>query len=107
MGGRVGLKGTDGLAARAAALGAHRIAPLRAAEMLTALRQAFDATQPAPAIHWLTCAGAMGADVLRAAGFTDVEIVHRARGRSSADDTRKAAAAYRAAGVALILFSGG
>ena len=106
MGGRVGLKGTDGLAGRAAALGAHRVAPLRAADALAALRGLLGA-DPGAAIHWLTCAGPMGADCLGDAGFTDLEIVHAARGHSTAADTKQAAAAFRAGGAALILFCGG
>ena len=49
----------------------------------------------------------MGADYLGDAGFTDLEIVHAARGHSTAEDTKRAAAAFRAGGAALILFCGG
>jgi len=38
MGGRVGLKGTDGLAAEAVARGAEPVAPRRAGEMLASLK---------------------------------------------------------------------
>ncbi|GHD55578.1 ATP-NAD kinase [Thalassobaculum fulvum] len=104
MGGRVGLKGTDGLADEAARLGAVPVAPGRAVEALRHLRDSLD--DPA-AIEWLTCAGTMGADVLRAAGFDAVRVVHATAAIPSRDDTVAAVEAFVAAGAGLVLFCGG
>src|SRR6266508_5772492 len=68
MGGRVGLKGTDGVVDEARAAGAEPVAPLRArtfAETLLALSHA----DPSLSIRWLTAAGPMGTEPLRAAGI--------------------------------------
>jgi predicted polyphosphate/ATP-dependent NAD kinase len=107
MGGRVGLKGTDDVAEEAVRRGAVPIAPARAIEALEALKRRLAADPRAPAVAWLTCAGAMGADALRAAGFDSVEIVHHPSARSDARDTAAAVAAFIARGVDLVLFCGG
>lgn len=107
MGGRVGLKGTDGVVARARELGAEPIANARALEMLRALARLRDGAPAAPAIEWLTSDGQMGSDALRAAGFDAAEIVHRAAGEPSAHDTVAAVEAFLARHVDLVLFCGG
>lgn len=99
LGGRVGLKGTDGLAARARALGAEPLAPARAAEALAPLA--------GRGTRFVTAAGAMGADPLAAAGIGDAECVHVPAVPSTAADTRAACRAFLEAGVDLILFCGG
>lgn len=104
MGGRVGLKGTDGVVEEAVRRGATPVAPGRAAEALGWLHAAMaDET----GIEWLTCSAAMGEDVLRQAGFSAIEVVHRAAAVPSRVDTASAAKAFVAAGVELILFCGG
>jgi predicted polyphosphate/ATP-dependent NAD kinase len=107
LGGRVGLKGTDGVAQEALRRGARPVAPGRAAEMLGALRALLDATPRAPEIHWLTCAGAMGADALEAAGFEVGEICHRPGDPTASEDTRTAARRFAEAGAELVVFCGG
>ncbi len=107
MGGRVGLKGTDDLAAEAARRGALPHAQDRAGEALGALKQHLDQAASPPKIEWLTCAGSMGADALAAAGFDAIEAVHRPAAASSAADTRAAVSAFLARGVDLVLFCGG
>jgi predicted polyphosphate/ATP-dependent NAD kinase len=103
MGGRVGLKGTDGVADEAVRRGAQPTANARAREALSAL-----AREPrAAAVEWLTAAGAMGEDALRAVGFAALRIVHRPSATPSAQDTRQAVAAFLAAGVDMVLFCGG
>ncbi len=107
MGGRVGLKGTDGVVARARALGAAPIAPARALDMLREFKRLREGAVHAPAIEWLTAGGAMGEDALRAAGLTPSAIVHAPPAEPSARDTAAAVAAFLAAGVDLVLFCGG
>jgi predicted polyphosphate/ATP-dependent NAD kinase len=103
LGGRVGLKGSDGIdiQRRALALGAEPTATRRAADALRRLEGIGDR------ITLLTCAGAMGEEAARACGLP-AAIVHTPSGpASSADDTRAAARAMRDRGADLILFAGG
>jgi predicted polyphosphate/ATP-dependent NAD kinase len=118
LGGRVGLKGTDGKVEEARALGAEPRAPDRARRALeTFARRAPDATV-------LTWGTPMGADVARAAGLEPTVLGSPDGGETSAADTREAVRAFvdyvppsedrdgRAAvpedaGVDLVLFVGG
>ncbi|EFW93053.1 ATP-NAD kinase [Haladaptatus paucihalophilus DX253] len=101
MGGRVGLKGTDGKVAEARERGAERRAPDRAVAALSAL---YDR---APDSELLTYAGEMGAEEALAAGF-DPEIVGEpGEEETSAADTREAVRRLVADGVDLVLFVGG
>ena len=99
MGGAVGLSGTDGKAAEAIRRGAIPRAPARAAETLRLL--------PGEDIRFLTPAGAMGADILDAAGIAGYEVVFTPGEPTTAADTREACRAFVASGVDLILFCGG
>ncbi|MEY9931073.1 putative polyphosphate/ATP-dependent NAD kinase [Catenulispora sp. GP43] len=101
VGGRVGLKGSDGaeVQARAFALGAVPRAAERAAVALTELA----ARRPDVAV--LTVAGAMGEEAARAAGLVP-EVVFAAGEPTSAADTVAAARAL-APRVDLLLFAGG
>ena len=78
MGGRVGLKGTDGVIDEAIRLGAERTAHLKAAKALSHLRQLMGAAPSSIEIRWITCSGAMGADCLGDAGFAAFETVYQA-----------------------------
>ena len=106
MGGRVGLKGTDGVVEEARAAGARPVAPQRAAHFLISYRN-LGPPGRAPPLTWLTCAGIMGEEELRAAGFADVEVLYRPEEPSSAADTIAATRAFEAAGAELLLFCGG
>jgi len=103
MGGRVGLKGTDGKVEEAIERGAEPRAPDRAREALTALREAGEG------VTLVTYGGVMGEDVAHEAGF-DPEVVGRPEGGvgdTGPADTREAVRAFVGAGVDLILFVGG
>jgi predicted polyphosphate/ATP-dependent NAD kinase len=111
MGGRVGLKGTDGKVTEARQRGADPRAPDRAVEALHALRER------APDAKILTYGGEMGETEAREAGF-DPEVVgtpesdgtDAGEGRptdTTADDTREAVRRFGAEGVDLVLFVGG
>lgn len=103
LGGRVGLKGTDGpgIAERALALGAVPEAPDRAQRALHALSPLRDR------LLVLTYAGAMGEQVARACGFR-VELLGAPRGEETCpEDTRDAAQKAWEEGVELLLFCGG
>ena len=107
MGGRVGLKGTDGLAAEAIRLGAEPIANARALEALRVLKRLLDGTPGTPLIGWFTASGDMGSDVLQAAGFAAIEVVHAVSAKPSADDTLAVVHKFLRASVELVLFCGG
>jgi predicted polyphosphate/ATP-dependent NAD kinase len=107
MGGRVALKGTDGVAEEAARLGAKPTANARALETLQELKHLMDGMPNPPAVEWLTASGAMGRDALKTAGFTAKEITRPASTNSSAEDTKRAAEAFLAGRANLVLFCGG
>lgn len=100
MGGAVGLKGTDGKADEARERGGVPHAQDRASATLAALKDVPDLT-------FLSCGGEMGEDVLEHCGISRYRIVYRARGESTADDTRNAVCAFIAQGADLVLFCGG
>ncbi len=99
MGGRVGLKGTDGAAVlrQAMALGAVPEAGVRAQRALAQIRLSGAV---------LTFAGEMGEDAVRAAGLVP-EVIGAPTSVTTAADTRLAAERMVERGVALILFAGG
>ncbi len=101
IGGSVALKGSDGVAAEALALGAVPLAQQRAKAALTELLPF--KTQ----IHMLTVAGLMGEDLARELGF-DVTVVYQSASEpSTAFDTEAAATCLSKAGIDLLLFAGG
>jgi predicted polyphosphate/ATP-dependent NAD kinase len=103
LGGRVGLKGSDGLdiQARARELGAVPQSLDRAA-------QALEKLQPLKGeIELVTYPAEMGADAARAAGFEPVVIGSIKSGDTTPADTQQAAKEMQALGVELLLFAGG
>src|SRR5690606_10670458 len=103
MGGRVGLKGTDGAAALEEARRRGALPASQERVMKALLRLA--ASCPAPVV--LTAAGPLGEEAARRAGLTLRRVHTPASVASSADDTRAAARAMLAANVDLLLFAGG
>jgi len=103
MGGRVGLKGTDGeeILRKAIELGAEPLAPARAREALEALRTVKDV------IQLVTYPHEMGEDVARGCGFDPTVIGSITPGKTTAEDTKKAVGEMRNLKVSLILFVGG
>ncbi len=102
MGGRCGLKGTDGadILARARALGAVAESPDRA---MLALRQLIGVTD----LRVFTAADDMGEREVKGVGLEPAVVYDPGRCSTSGEDTRRAARALVAAGVDLILFGGG
>lgn len=115
MGGRVGLKGTDGVIEEARSRGAEPVAPGRGAEALKAFLEIAKARQEAGRpleVEWLTCKGKMGEDSFREAGFEDgsYEAVFGPSGTqdaTTAGDTRAACEVFVDKGVDLVIFVGG
>lgn len=106
MGGRVGLKGTDGVAEEAARRGAEPVAPKRARRTLQAVRSLLE-RYGCLSVHWLTCSGLMGETALRDAGLDDLEVCCETGEHTSAEDTRAAVRRFIERGVVMVLFCGG
>jgi predicted polyphosphate/ATP-dependent NAD kinase len=102
LGGRVGLKGSDGaeIQRRARALGAEPQAGERAAEALARLRRV-------EGLRIVTYPGEMGEDAARATGFEPVVMGDIVPGETTGLDTREAARQMHERGVDLLLFVGG
>ena len=102
MGGRVGLKGTDGAEtlAEARRRGARGIALQRAAQALAQLSLT-------PDIELLTCSGRMGEDAAEAAGVSSIICFRPSSVETTAGDTRAAAKRLAESGIDLLLFAGG
>jgi len=103
MGGKVGLKGTDGSAIlnKAKELGAEPMSPERTANALERLLPIKDL------FTILTCPGAMGEDSAIKCGFSPELISDSTKKMTSAEDTRLAAKKMLDKGVDLLLFAGG
>lgn len=103
MGGRVGLKGTNGLGvvAKATELGAKPVSPARAVEALRALKRA------GMEFELVTYPVEMGESEAAEAGLKARVIGDITLGKTTADDTKRAAREMLEAGVDLILVAGG
>lgn len=103
LGGRVGLKGSDGTEIQRLALarGAQPEAPRRAVQALTAMAPF------SPSLAVLAWPGPMGADACREAGCTPQEGPAGISKATTGADTEAAARWMADAGAALILFVGG
>jgi len=102
IGGRVGLKGSDGteIQQKAWELGAVPEALNRAVEALERIK-------PVDDLQIITYPGEMGEDAARASGFVPTVIGSIQRGETTAEDTRNAAQDMQGLGVDLVLFAGG
>jgi predicted polyphosphate/ATP-dependent NAD kinase len=103
IGGRVGLKGSDGaeIQRQARDMGAVPQAQARAVQALERLKPLRDR------IELISYPGEMGEDAARACGFQPVVVGSILPGQTSADDTRRAAREMQELGVDLLLFAGG
>ena len=103
MGGRVGLKGTDGkeILEQAIQLGAKPQSPKRAFETLNQLLPIKDQ------ISLITCPGEMGENVAHKCGFSPSILRSLEESETTAIDTQNAAKEMLDLGVDLLLFAGG
>jgi predicted polyphosphate/ATP-dependent NAD kinase len=104
LGGRVGLKGSDGLAVQQQAreLGAVPEAPDRAAEAMKNVKESAGDLE-----RVVTYPSEMGEDVAVRCGFSPIIIGDICPGKTTPADTQRAAREMRASGVDLIMFAGG
>ncbi|NHI82869.1 MAG: ATP-NAD kinase [Candidatus Thorarchaeota archaeon] len=105
MGGRVGLKGTDGVLDEAVKLGATPVAPKRAMEFLETLGRII--RSGSLDIQILTCPQQMGEQVAAKAEIPHKTIPIALGDVTSAEDTRACVHALYKAGVRLLVFVGG
>ncbi len=101
MGGRVGLKGTDGKLEEARRLGAEPRSPDRARDALEALRK------HAGELELYTYGEKMGETEATAAGFSPIVVGHSDGEETDAADTREAVRRFVEEDVDLVFFVGG
>jgi len=101
MGGRVGLKGTDGVLEKAIALGAKPVAPARAIEFLGKLKAA-----ELP-VELVTCPRVMGENEAKIASFPAKILPMSLKSETTAEDTKAAVKQIIASRADLIVFVGG
>jgi predicted polyphosphate/ATP-dependent NAD kinase len=103
MGGKVGLKGTDGqeVIEGAMELGATPVSPVRAVEALQRITRIKDD------IKLITCPSEMGEEEVRRCGMNPIVIGSIMSGKTTATDTKNAARGMVELHVDLLLFAGG
>uniref|UniRef100_UPI0035686327 ATP-NAD kinase family protein n=1 Tax=Shewanella putrefaciens TaxID=24 RepID=UPI0035686327 len=100
LGGSVGLKGSDGVAQEALALGAEPKAALRMMQALEVIRDYADD------IEVITASGIMGEDAAKTLGFT-TRVVYQTPDKTQALDTQAVVRALLDEPLDLLLFAGG
>jgi len=105
MGGRVGLKGTDGVYEEAVELGAIKTAEKKANDTIKKFTNDY---QPDKKIRWYTCGGEMGFKVLKENKIDNIKVIYKAKSeKTTSGDTKKACKKFLGKNVDLILFCGG
>ncbi len=107
MGGRVGLKGTDGVVDEAIKRGASPIAPGRALEFLSALESVMSVSKIKDELRIVTCPGKMGEDVVQEAGLKHEVVDIDIENSTDAEDTKDCVLALYEEDVRLLVFVGG
>jgi predicted polyphosphate/ATP-dependent NAD kinase len=103
MGGRVGLKGTDGVLQEAISRGAHPVAPGRAVEFLGELKHRMGNYH----VEVFSCPASMGAEEAQAAQMPVTILPLTLHDETNACDTENAVKQLNAANVDIIVFVGG
>ena len=103
MGGRVGLKGTDGVLKEALVKGAQPVAPVRATDFLQRLKRNITGER----VEITTCPGIMGEKETKDAGFPAKLLPMKIGTETNAHDTRAAVELLSAGNVDLLVFVGG
>ncbi|MEM2466773.1 MAG: NAD(+)/NADH kinase, partial [Candidatus Bathyarchaeia archaeon] len=103
MGGRVGLKGTDGVLEEAIARGAKPVSPKRAVELLQELKE----NTHGNFIKIITCPGIMGEEEAKEASVHVEILPMEIEAKTTAEDTKRAVELLTDEKVDLIVFVGG
>jgi len=105
MGGKVGLKGTDGVFDKAIELGAKPIASQKAESMIKDFISNYSNLD---SIKWYTCKGEMGQNALNNSGISKIEIIYEQQDENTtSEDTKRVCKKFLELKVDLILFCGG
>ena len=105
MGGRVGLKGTDGVIDQAQKLGATPIASQKAITMLKEFVTNYPQKVP---IHWYTCDDNMGYNELITAKIKNITPIYKPQSlKTTAQDTKNAIKEFMKQSLDLLIFCGG
>jgi len=105
MGGKVGLKGTDGVYKKALDLGAKPVAFDKATDTLVNFKKTHSSNKK---IKWVTCAENMGKNELLKSGLENIDVVYETKKKNTdSNDTKDACKEFIKQGVDLILFCGG
>lgn len=104
MGGRVGLKGTDGVVDEAIKRGAKPIAPSKALETIKEFLSKYSKDD----IYWYTCSGEMGENELKTAHIKNLKVIYsHLEEKTTSNDTKNACKKFLENKLDLILFCGG
>ena len=105
LGGRLGLKGSDGQAELARSMGAED----RSGPRMRAMLEHFSSIHRAgfEDISWVTSEGRMGTDWFPEAEIGSISIVHSSSGSTSAEDTQDAMNALLESEIDLLVYAGG
>ncbi len=104
MGGRVGLKGTDGVVEEAIRRGALPVAPVRASEFLQTLKQRFKRNSD---LSLIVCPAQMGEDIARSNDIDYRVVDMTVSDKTTSEDTVNCVQALYSEGVRLLVFVGG
>ena len=105
LGGRLGLKGSDGQAELARSMGAED----RSGPRMKTMLEHFSSIHRAgfESISWVTSEGRMGTEWLPEAEIGSISIVHTSSGSTSAEDTQDAVNALLESEIDLLVYAGG
>jgi len=105
MGGKVGLKGTDGVIEKAIELGAKPIASQKTVEML---KEFLTNDSKNDDLQWFTSKWDMGGSELKNACIKKIEIIYEPSGKNTtSEDTKKACKKFLELDIDLLIFCGG
>jgi len=104
LGGRLGLKGSDGQAEYARSQGAED----RSGPRMRAMLEHFSAIAGAKSeeCHWVTSDGRMGSEWIPES-ISEIEFAHSSKGPTSANDTSDAISSLLDSGIDLLVYAGG